>query len=77
MAGQEPIVRASELGEYEYCARSWWLHHVAGWETAYPERLERGTQAHAAHGRTVAASQRWLMVGLLCIGLALLWLLVQ
>lgn len=58
------IIRASELGEYYYCARAWWLRRVAGQEPDGAERRAAGTISHARHGRLVAASQRLLWIGL-------------
>lgn len=58
-----PIIRASEVGDYVYCARSWWLRRVAGLEPAGHERRERGTALHRRHGRAVAGSQALLLIG--------------
>jgi hypothetical protein len=63
------MIRASEIGEYVYCARAWWLHRVAGLEPEGRERRERGTALHRRHGRTIALSGALLWLGL---GLALL-----
>jgi hypothetical protein len=64
MARERPaIIRASEVGEYVYCARAWWLRRVAGLEPAGAERRERGTALHRRHGRAVAASQALLWLG--------------
>ena len=76
------VLRASEIGEYNYCSRAWWYKHVAklspGVETA--ARLEVGRNAHKQHGRAVALSLRirvlgiaLLMIGLFALLLALLW----
>ncbi len=65
-----PIIRASELGDYEFCARAWWLRRALGWRSRYQERLVRGEQAHAAHGRAVASSSRLVLVGVALIVLA-------
>ncbi|WP_322513078.1 hypothetical protein [Chloroflexus sp.] len=67
------IIRASELGEYYYCARAWWLRRVAGQETEGAERRAFGTMSHARHSRLVAASQRllWIGLGLLIGGIGL------
>ncbi len=74
-------VNASELGEYVYCSRSWWLRHVAG-ETGdaalFAERTTRGERGHAAHGRQVQAYQRdqrigyWLLIVAALLAVALL-----
>jgi CRISPR/Cas system-associated exonuclease Cas4 (RecB family) len=75
--GRRETIRVSEIAEYAYCSRAWWFKHVV----KLPEpgsgakgRLAAGTQAHRRHGRSVAASTRLRLVGLvlaLC-GLALL-----
>lgn len=70
-----PIIRASEIGEYVYCARAWWLRRVAGLEPAGRERREYGTALHRRHGRVVAGSRVLLLVaGVLLIGAIVLML---
>ncbi len=68
------VIRASELGEYYYCARSWWLRRVVGLKPTGVERRELGTIAHIRHGWLVATSQRllWIGLGLLIGGVGLL-----
>lgn len=63
------LIRASEIGEYVYCRRAWWLHHIEGVEPQGSARRERGVAAHHTHGRRVWASSVLLIVG---VGLALL-----
>jgi CRISPR/Cas system-associated exonuclease Cas4 (RecB family) len=66
MANTRPaLLRASEVGEYVYCARAWWLRRVAGVEPAGAERREQGAALHAAHGRAVAASRLLLVAAVL------------
>ncbi len=68
-----PMIRASEVGDYVYCARSWWLRRVAGEEPEGRGRREAGTAMHAAHGRGVRLSglALWAGVVALLIGAAL------
>ena len=57
------IIRASEVGEYVYCARAWWLRRVAGLEPAGRERRELGVVLHRRHGRAVAGSRALVLLG--------------
>jgi len=69
------LIRASEVGEYVYCHRAWWLRVVEGRVPDRRERLQAGTARHRRHGTRVAASSLLLMGGLLALGAALLLLL--
>lgn len=55
--GDQPVIRASELGEYVYCARSWWLKRAQGVQSHNVDALCSGTAAHDRHGRGVATVQ--------------------
>ena len=50
------VIRASEIGEYVFCHRAWWLHHVEGLASANVRVMEVGTAVHAGHGRKVWAA---------------------
>lgn len=66
------IIRASEIGEYLYCRRAWWLHHVEGIGSANGLVMAEGTEAHAGHGRLVGAAAALRWTALLLFGAALL-----
>ena len=68
-----PVIRASEIGQYVFCHRAWWLGTVQGHRSANEAALAAGTETHVRHGRTVAASHRWQRAGyvLLVLGGAL------
>lgn len=70
------IIRASEVGEYVYCARAWWLRRVAGLEPAGRARREHGTALHTRHGRAVALSRALLIAGVALAIVAVALLLV-
>jgi CRISPR/Cas system-associated exonuclease Cas4 (RecB family) len=56
------VIRASELGQYAYCARAWWLGRVLGYRPTNLERLAAGEAAHVRHGQQVVGYhrlQRW------------------
>ena len=44
------VIRASEIGEYVFCHRAWWLRRVQGFDSANVQEMAAGTFAHAAHG---------------------------
>ena len=74
---RRPVIRASEIGEYIYCARAWWLHRVVEVEPEGHERRERGTMLHQRHGRAVAGSRVLLLVALILIVIALALLVIN
>jgi CRISPR/Cas system-associated exonuclease Cas4 (RecB family) len=69
VSAQRPI-RASELGEYVFCHRAWWLRHVAGYESANTRQLEWGAGAHEQHGRLVGLGAALRGLALLLLALA-------
>lgn len=60
-------VRASDIGAFLYCQRSWWLMRIIGLEPDALLRRQRGIQAHTHHAWLV-----WLMQLLRTISIALL-----
>lgn len=66
------VIRASELGEYAYCARAWWLGRVLGYRPSNLEGLAAGEEAHVRHGRQVLSYRRFLRWAYVSLALALL-----
>jgi len=73
------VVRASEIGEYTYCARAWWLRNVRGVHSTHQALMREGTRRHHHHARQVstavwAGKIAWtlILLALLFIGLAIL-----
>lgn len=71
------LIRASEIGEYVYCHRAWWLHHSLGLEPQGRELRALGTALHARHGRRVWSAQVLLVVGLALALIAIVLLVLQ
>lgn len=69
-------VRASEVGQYSFCARAWWYQHVQGVPPDDVRPLRVGEAAHRQHGVRVQAAVAMRWVALLLLGLALVALLV-
>ena len=53
-----PIIRASEIGQHAFCARSWWLGRVEGYPSSNVQQMDFGQRSHEMHGRLVAHSHR-------------------
>ena len=63
------LLRASEVGEYVYCARAWWLRRNGVVPNGHAghrlkARLARGTRLHAWHSLKVHTSA-WLVAAAL------------
>jgi hypothetical protein len=80
IASGAAVIRASEIGQYVFCHRAWWLCRVHGCQALNQDVLTAGAEYHARHGRSVAASQRWERVGYLLLGIGILaavWAVLQ
>jgi CRISPR/Cas system-associated exonuclease Cas4 (RecB family) len=77
---QESVIRASEVSQYVFCARAWWLGRVKGYRTTNVRAMRQGTARHEAHGRAVVGYLllRRLAVALIVLAgmLLVLWLLL-
>jgi hypothetical protein len=70
------IIRASELGQYSFCAKAWWLGSVEGVPSANVREMDAGTSAHEQHGQAVQISTWLTKVGVACLVLGALVLAV-
>ncbi len=55
----QPVINASELGEFTYCRCAWWLGRVQGLASTHQAALAQGRALHQAHGRR-AQHADWL-----------------
>ncbi len=65
-------IRASEVGQYAFCPRAWWLGAVEGLPSAHQEEMEAGERAHRAHGRRARAALLLTRIALALLALAVL-----
>ena len=68
-----PAIRASEIGSYLYCRRSWW-YRKQGMEASNQAELAAGTELHVQHGRQVLAASLTRTAGLILLMIALVLL---
>ncbi len=80
---KDRVIRASEIGQYSYCARAWWLAQVRDLPPRNVEELESGRAEHHRHGQAVLGYhrlRRWacaLLISAALAGLLLLWLVAR
>jgi 3-mercaptopyruvate sulfurtransferase SseA len=81
LSHEDEIIRASEIGQYAFCARAWWYSRVKGHVPENVVELEQGVMQHRRHGRQVQVYHQLRRIGLgllLLAGLVLLaWLLLS
>lgn len=67
----EKIIQASEISDYVYCRRSWWLKRTQGYQIENVRELEAGTRYHQVHGHMVQRAQRARLLAYALVGIAL------
>jgi hypothetical protein len=74
VSDQDEIIRASEIGQYAYCARAWWLGQVQGYRSSNLAAMQQGSAEHSTHGQAVAGYHRlrWLAAALLVVAVVVL-----
>ena len=81
MSPRDDIIRASEIAQYSYCARAWWLGRVKGYRSANVTAMRQGTAQHRTHGRAVESYHLLRRLAVVLIGLAgvflVAWLLLS
>jgi hypothetical protein len=70
------IIRASETGQYDFCAKAWWLGSIEGVQPSNIRELQAGTAAHEQHGRQVRRAVRLQMVACVLVGLGVVVLML-
>ena len=68
-------IAASEIGQYAYCARAWWLGVVKKLEPVHLQAMDAGTAAHERHGWQVVLARGIGKLALIVLGVAILLLL--
>jgi CRISPR/Cas system-associated exonuclease Cas4 (RecB family) len=72
------IIRASEIGTYQFCHRAWW-YQLKGYEPENKVEMAGGTEMHEKHGRVVVATNCLQIIAygslLLAILTATIWII--
>jgi hypothetical protein len=72
------IIRASEIGQYAYCAHAWWLGSVEGLLSGHQQEMAAGEATHLHHGQSVRRSlglaRLAYIVLLLAVVVGIVWL---
>ncbi len=69
-------ITASQIGQYAYCARAWWLGVVEGREPTDIGRIDAGAVVHERHGWQVSLSRGFSRLALILLIAAFLSLLI-
>jgi hypothetical protein len=64
------IIRASEIGTYQFCNRAWW-YQLQGYEPDNQPELEKGRESHSRHAYVVTSTScmQVLAYGLLLVAI--------
>ena len=69
------IIRASEIGTYQFCHRAWW-YQLQGYEPENKAELAGGSEIHEKHSRLVVVSNCLQVIAYTSLLLAILCLTI-
>jgi CRISPR/Cas system-associated exonuclease Cas4 (RecB family) len=73
------VIRASEIGQYAYCAHAWWLGSVQGRPSSHQREMTTGEMVHRRHGRGVRMTTQLTLLAYVLLAMAIilgiLWLI--
>ncbi len=72
---QKVYVTASEIGEYVYCPRGWWLR-LNGFIAGISERMIEGTKQHESVARSLRRNQILIIIAMKLIFVGILSLII-
>jgi hypothetical protein len=70
------VIRASEIGQYDFCAKAWWLGSIEGVPPSNIRELQAGTAAHEEHGQQVHRATQLQVAAFLLVGLGVIILML-
>jgi hypothetical protein len=66
------VIRASEIGQYDFCAKAWWLGSIDGVSPSNIRELQAGTAAHEEHGRQVQRASQLQIAAFVLVALGVI-----
>ena len=70
------VIRASEIGQYDFCAKAWWLGSIEGVQPSNVRELQAGAAAHAEHGRQVRRAAQMQLAAIVLVGIGVIVLVL-
>jgi hypothetical protein len=70
------VIRASEIGQYDFCAKAWWLGNIEGVSPSNIRELQAGTAAHEQHGRQVQRASQLQIAAFALVALGVIVLML-
>ncbi len=73
---QDKLIRASDVAQYVFCQRAWWLARVWDVPSTNVGEMQAGAVAHQRHGWRVIWAARARQAGVILLAVAFLLLLI-
>lgn len=67
---EKDTIKASEIAEYVFCNRAWWLSRVSGRKSSLVRKMSDGVAFHKAHGQSVSRAQQTKLIAYVILAAA-------